>query len=669
MLERSVYLSDKTTCDRCQAGTGSCVVDKAHRNQCQACRLKKCLLMGMNKDGKILALVLACVLMLTELQWCAAVQNERQPRNTATIRPEALTEADSERLLRDGVAATVATVFPRPSHKYEDIKDPGTFPPVGSPSSCSTPPLSTFFLLNSASFCSTPPSPCSVPPPSVPLRPPLALSRLLLFYPPSSCSVPPPVLPTFLLLCSASFCSTHLPLALFRLLFYPPSSCSVPPPSVLPTFLLLCSASCFTHLPLALFRLLLFHSALPLLCSASFCSTHLPLALFRLLLFYPPSSCSVPPPVLPTFLLLCTASFCSTHLHLALPRLPSVPPTFLLLCPASLLFHPPSSCSAPPPFCSTHLLLALSRLLSAFSRLLPAQLRLPLIRLRLPMFFLYPNIFLFHIVLYHPPSSSQPGVAADLSETGREEPHVAPPPPPPVYGEVPLYAGQETLYETAARLLFMAVKWAKNLPPSPTCPLGTREVLSNVVSTAQVILLEEAWSELFLLCAIQWCQPLEASPLFSEHLAAGLPNGKAAVTLADCRTLQETLARFKAAAVDPAEFACLKAIVLFKSDARGLKDGHQVEGLQDQAQLMLQQHVKTQHPTLPYRFGRLLLMLPSLRYVPSERGGGAVLPAHHRRRLDGETSVRHVQVLGRPRPPPLPNYSCYRGGTLGFSVS
>lgn len=77
---------------RCQAGTGCCIIDKKHRNQCQSCRLKKCIRMGMNKD---------------------AVQNERQPRNTATIRPEMLLhdQATAGKLIRDGVAATVTAVL------------------------------------------------------------------------------------------------------------------------------------------------------------------------------------------------------------------------------------------------------------------------------------------------------------------------------------------------------------------------------------------------------------------------------------------------------------------------------------------------------------------------------------------------------------------------------
>ncbi|XP_022091275.1 photoreceptor-specific nuclear receptor-like isoform X2 [Acanthaster planci] len=180
--------------------------------------------------------------------------------------------------------------------------------------------------------------------------------------------------------------------------------------------------------------------------------------------------------------------------------------------------------------------------------------------------------------------------------------------------DVAIYPGtQENIYESSARLLFMAVKWAKNLPS-----------FANLPFRDQVILIEEAWSELFVLCAIQWSMPLDSCPLLSlsEHaheVGAASPDTKAVAMLSDIRVLREVMARFKSFAVDAAEFACMKAIVLFKPDARGLKDPIQVENLQDQAQVMLGQHVRSQQPTHPSRFGRLLLLLPSLRLVSSDK--------------------------------------------------
>lgn len=58
--------------------------------------------------------------------------------------------------------------------------------------------------------------------------------------------------------------------------------------------------------------------------------------------------------------------------------------------------------------------------------------------------------------------------------------------------------------------------------------------------------------------------PMDACPLFvlPDH-APNAQNGKIS-PFSDMRVLQEVMVRFKAIQVDPAEFACLKAIVLFK---------------------------------------------------------------------------------------------------------
>lgn len=114
----------------------------------------------------------------------------------------------------------------------------------------------------------------------------------------------------------------------------------------------------------------------------------------------------------------------------------------------------------------------------------------------------------------------------------------------------------DAICESAARLLFISVKWARNIPSFVNLPFRD-----------QVILLEEGWRELFIMGAVQWNMPLEVAPLLA---AAGMhvdntPAEKIVATMADIRMLQEISARFRSLQVGEAEFACLKAVVLFKS--------------------------------------------------------------------------------------------------------
>ncbi|XP_039881739.1 photoreceptor-specific nuclear receptor [Simochromis diagramma] len=166
----------------------------------------------------------------------------------------------------------------------------------------------------------------------------------------------------------------------------------------------------------------------------------------------------------------------------------------------------------------------------------------------------------------------------------------------------------ENVYETSARLLFMSVKWAKNLP-----------VFAHLPFRDQVILLEEAWSEMFLLCAIQWSLPMDSCPLLSLPDLSTPQQANINLLTADLQILEEVFSRFKALTVDPTEFACLKAIVLFKPEIRNLKDPEQVENLQAQSQVLLGQHIHSVYPNQGARFGRLILLLPSLRFVNSEK--------------------------------------------------
>ena len=172
----------------------------------------------------------------------------------------------------------------------------------------------------------------------------------------------------------------------------------------------------------------------------------------------------------------------------------------------------------------------------------------------------------------------------------------------------------ENLSEMAARLLFMNVRWAQNVPAFTSLPYRD-----------QLLLLEDSWRELFILSAAQFALPVE----LAVSLAGLNPSGDSTIqTLSELKAFQDAIGKFQAMNVDATEFACLRAIVLLKTcvssndggandEAREVRDQAAIAALQDQAQLTLSKYISGAYPVQPSRFGKLLLLLPSLKSVSS----------------------------------------------------
>ncbi|XP_065059460.1 nuclear receptor subfamily 2 group F member 1-B-like isoform X2 [Rhopilema esculentum] len=175
-------------------------------------------------------------------------------------------------------------------------------------------------------------------------------------------------------------------------------------------------------------------------------------------------------------------------------------------------------------------------------------------------------------------------------------------------------SGTEHVYEMAARLLFNAVDWARNVP-----------FFSALATTDQVALLRNCWSELFILSTAQHCSTFQFNP---RSLAAygngenGQMNGKRSPDDSSgnnnqdhMKMFEDLIEKFKALQTDAAEFSCLKALVLFNPDTPGISNPQLIENLQEKAQAALEEYLRQQHPSQSSRFGKLLLRLPALRLI------------------------------------------------------
>ena len=140
----------------------------------------------------------------------------------------------------------------------------------------------------------------------------------------------------------------------------------------------------------------------------------------------------------------------------------------------------------------------------------------------------------------------------------RYGPHLPPVSAPPPVMPMPTnnMIGIDGICEFAARLLFSAVEWTKNIPGFPELPVSD-----------QVALLRLSWSELFVLNASQCNMPLHLAPLLAAaglH-AAPMAADKMLAFMDHIRIFQEQVEKLKSLQVDNAEYTCMKAIVLFST--------------------------------------------------------------------------------------------------------
>ncbi|XP_034265006.1 nuclear receptor subfamily 2 group E member 1 isoform X1 [Pantherophis guttatus] len=189
----------------------------------------------------------------------------------------------------------------------------------------------------------------------------------------------------------------------------------------------------------------------------------------------------------------------------------------------------------------------------------------------------------------------------------------------------------ESVCESAARLLFMSIKWAKSVPAFSTLSLQDQAIKpglqiseQSVDGSTELMLLEDAWRELFVLGIAQWAIPVDANTLLAVSGMNGdnTDSQKLNKIISEIQALQEVVARFRQLRLDATEFACLKCIVTFKavpthsgSELRSFRNAAAIAALQDEAQLTLNSYIHTRYPTQPCRFGKLLLLLPALRSI------------------------------------------------------
>ncbi|XP_051509772.1 nuclear receptor subfamily 2 group C member 2 isoform X6 [Myxocyprinus asiaticus] len=180
---------------------------------------------------------------------------------------------------------------------------------------------------------------------------------------------------------------------------------------------------------------------------------------------------------------------------------------------------------------------------------------------------------------------------------------------------MPEYLNVHYICESASRLLFLSMHWARSIPAFLA--------LGQECNTA---LVRACWNELFTLGLAQCAHIMSLSTILAaiiNHLQSSiqdvdkLSSERIKLVMEHIWKLQEFCNRMAKLETDGYEYAYLKAIILFSPDHPGLSSCSQIEKFQEKAQMELQDYVQKTYPDDTYRLARILLRLPALRLMSS----------------------------------------------------
>lgn len=179
--------------------------------------------------------------------------------------------------------------------------------------------------------------------------------------------------------------------------------------------------------------------------------------------------------------------------------------------------------------------------------------------------------------------------------------------PPHTPKEQILISTAEELYKTVSKLLVEAITWVRNIPTFTELPFYD-----------QAILLEHSWCELFILSLSYWNIPLDIDFLLQLGNYDESKNDKCNAgkkdTISELVHLKSIVQRFRLLNLDSTEFACVKAVILFDTELRGIRATEHIEKFRDEAQAMLDGYTSSRASS-KLRFGKILLKLPLLSVI------------------------------------------------------